>query len=112
MQTQQNKKTMFSAVFPNALKTRKKEREITCRGEANDINNNFSSSSDCNLFSVGLIFPYLYGTLSFHYPFCVLGPRHPIVVRLKKMEVGDLSKKHYFYFSTGNLKVTREWSCF
>jgi len=21
-------------------------------------------------------------------------------------------KKHYFYFSTGNLKVTREWLCF
>jgi len=22
------------------------------------------------------------------------------------------NNKHYFYFSTGNLKVTREWLCF
>ena len=32
-----------SPVFPYALKTSKEERDITCRGEADDINNNFSS---------------------------------------------------------------------
>ena len=34
-----------SPVFPNALKTSKVERDII-RGEADDINDNFSSSSD------------------------------------------------------------------
>jgi len=53
MQTQQKKEEAnVSTVCPNgALKTSKEERDIT-RGKANDINNNFSSSSDCNLFKL------------------------------------------------------------
>src|SRR6218665_1313471 len=32
-----------------------------------------------------------------------------LVVCSKKMEVGN---KHYCYFASGNMKVTREWLCF
>src|SRR6218665_158759 len=50
MQTQQKKKPMLTQFSLNALKTSKEESGITSRGEADDINSNLSSSSDCNLF--------------------------------------------------------------
>jgi len=49
--------TEVSPVCPYALKTANLEKRGITRGEADDINNNLSSSSYCNLFKLGRSFP-------------------------------------------------------
>src|SRR6218665_124335 len=113
MQTQQKKEEAnVSQVYTSALITSKEERYITTR-EADDINNNFSSLSDCNLFKLDRSFP----TNKAHFPSTITSAslRSMILKHGSCRPSGPFEEdgsgrpifgnKHYFYFSTANLKV-------